>query len=530
MITDQYIINITPAGGNMAALTILNQQGDSLGSKKVDLSESLNSSGETPTQGNSRGPSNHFAPLTPATDYLSLALTAATTVTKLLGCTAGIATAVTGVGVALAAVSCTSLFLDVVVNQLPEDHYLYDELSLASDLTGLGSLPALKALKTVNALTKADEIIEVLGQVVSGTKSAYETGKSKWQEHFSQPIVQTTNEINKPVTTTTSKTSTTTSKTSEKISDDVLLAGLCDSIFPATNCPKRATRFIMFTESNRSGQGLQSLLDSLGAGGWSVSKDVSLLPMYLVVSRDTLSKPAKNEKFGYKIFETGESWDQLADSANALGAKGWKLMVINMMSAIMMRDETNSGKSYPRFEYMKVTGLEDAFSSEKDYNENHSAILSMLNQKGGQGWDFFLIGAEDCIMQRVQNSGIQYEYKFVNMNGVYEVKKLFNNAGSEGWDYCTFPLVAYRASFIPPIIMKRTKENPGQFEYNFKFIPQIDLFSNKSYDRAINAMQKAFRGTMSNGWQFSGVLAIDESFDEFDNKVFFVFKADKGCK
>lgn len=615
MITDKYVINIAPAGENLAELTVLDLQGNSIGSRKIELSANRKSPDEMQGEGKSHGPSNYFVPLTQDDDYLSVALSAATTVTKLIGCTAGVATAVTGVGVALAAVSCTSLFLDVVVNELPQSHYLYDELSMVSELTGLTSLPTLKGLKGVSNLfkLKPDEILEVVSSLVSGVKNAYENAKGLKAKFFPEPRisigglssviagssgewgeeyivlsaesnfpdipinwskdseyleivpVQMGDNDYKPnkssiklyAKESTSKNRTVTakqiiggkeviarksivvknpvttsaSKPAVAASGGSLVTGLCDSIFEGTGCPKRATRFIKFTESNNSGKGLQSLLDSLGATGWSISKDVNLFPMYLVVSHDTLSKPVKSEKFSYRIFEPGKDLEYLADSANKYGSQGFKLMSINFMTAIMMRDETKPEKPYSHYEYMRDANLADAFSSKSNYDENHAAILNMLNQKGTQGWDFFAIGAEDCIMQRVmENAGVHYEYKLVDMNGVYEVKKLFNIAGAEGWDYCLYPLVAYRAGFIPPIVMKRIKGNPGQFEYNFKFIPQIDLFSSKSYERSILEMRKAFRGTMSNGWEYSGGLAIDESFDEFDDKVFFVFKVDKSCK
>ena len=615
MITDKYVINIAPAGENLAELTVLDLQGNSIGSRKTELSANRKSSDDMPGEVKSHGPSNYFVPLTPEDDYLSVALSAATTVTKLIGCTAGVATAVTGIGIALAAVSCTSLFLDVVVNELPQSHYLYDELSMVSELTGLTSLPTLKGLKGVSNLfkLKPDEILEVVSSLVSGVKNAYETAKDLKAKYFPEPIISIeglssviagssgewgkeyivlsaeSNFPNNPIDwskdseylkivpvemgdndykpnkssvkiyamkspaknrTVTAKqiingkevvsrkiieiknpVSATASKPADAASGGSVVAGLCDSIFAGTRCPKRASRFIKFSESNNSGKGLQALLDSLGATGWSISKDVNLFPLYLIVSHDTLSKPATNEKFSYRIFEPGNDLEYLADSANKYGSKGWKLMSVNLMTAIMMRDETKPEKPYSRYEYLKVANLADAFSSKSNYDKNHAAIIDMLNQKGSQGWDFFLIGAEYCIMQRVsENTGVQYEYKLVDMNGVYEVKKLFNTEGAAGWDYCLYPLVAYHPAFIPPIVMKRIKGSLGQFEYNFKFIPQIDLFSSKSYDRAILEMRKAFRGTLSNGWQYSGGLAIDESFDEFDDKVFFVFKVDKSCK
>jgi len=311
-----------------------------------------------------------------------------------------------------------------------------------------------------------------------------------------------------------------------------------NDIFEETGCPKRTSRFFQFSQSKRNyyGPELQHLLDSLGANGWSVCKDANLLPIYLAVTHDTLSKPARNEKFSYKIFRNAardiDFWPIIADSANIYGKQGYELIVLNMVSAIMMKDVTKPSQASLHYEYMLKTQIGDAFTSKRDFEMNGVAVTNILNQLGEQGWDLCVIGKNECVMQRVkEKANIKYEYTLVNMDGVSDVKTLFNSRGSEGWDYCLWPLVLHRSSFTPPIVMKRIKGQPKHFEYNFKFVSQINLFSsNSSFERALNDMRNAFRGTTSNGWKYSGVLTIDESFKEFHDKVFFVFQVDKGCK
>lgn len=325
----------------------------------------------------------------------------------------------------------------------------------------------------------------------------------------------------------------------EILKKDSLLTILVDDIFENTRCPKRTTRFMLFNDMEWDEPGLQKRLDSfhgkidsIGAKGWSICKDLSLFPMYLMLSHDTLSSKPRNEKYSYKIFiHSPDKFGENFDSLNICGSQGYELMSMNGLMTIMMKDETNNQTANLHFEYKLQNDIADAFSTQGRYQKNGQEISEMLNQMGAEGWELFLTTKNSFLMQRVrERKDVKYEYKLVNMKGVSDVKKLFNTIGAQGWDYCLWPMVMHLASDPPPIIIKRNTSLKQEFEYNFKFIPTIDLFDNKSFDRSFNEMMKVFQEPQVKGWKFKNGLVIDESFDDYDDKIFFVFQVDKSCK
>ncbi len=206
-------------------------------------------------------------------------------------------------------------------------------------------------------------------------------------------------------------------------------------------------------------------------------------------------------------------------------------MSANAVVAIMMKDETDNSTAHLHYEYQQITDIENAFSSMSRFEKHGQGILDMLNKMGEQGWDLYIIGEDDCIMQRIkEKTDVKYEYNIVPMQGVSKVKKLFNNLGEQGWDYCLWAVVMHTGYNTPPMIMKRNMSLEQKFEYNFKFIPQISLFEGKSYDRSFKEMQKAFQDPLVKGWKFKNGLVIDEKFCGFNDKIFFVFQVDKDCK
>jgi len=297
--------------------------------------------------------------------------------------------------------------------------------------------------------------------------------------------------------------------------------------FEITRAGKRISRMFLMDLSDTSVVKLQRKLDSLGATGWALNKDVTLFG-YFVATHDTLSSPQKKEKFRYHVFRG--QWTNFVDSANVWGAKGYELTLFNVLSGISMKDETSPAKAGRQFEYTWIPDFLDAVSSERRYESNASRVTELLNQFGDQGWELFMISSDACLLQRVKgNTSVKYQYKLVPMENVTDVKGTFTPLGNEGWEYCLWPFTFHSASFGTPFVVKRLASHHPPLEYRFQYANTTGLNATK-WNETMSQMQAVINDPTTKGWKYMGGLVLDGTPRAFHNLFGMVFMVEKSLK
>ncbi|MGE0021568.1 MAG: hypothetical protein AB7S72_17990 [Draconibacterium sp.] len=188
LFTQNFGIKISPVKDRTFKLQTYDQDGNEIDNSVVELPiTSVEQIGvQSPNEKIMHGPAAPEISYFPETDILSTAISNASTITKGLVCGFGIAgglvTAPSGPGaVALIILSCESIYLDLVAMRLGEDHFAYDELMLASDITGLAT-PKGAATGWVNAASMGMNAI-------TSTKNSVDDYSRFKEKYFKTPTL-----------------------------------------------------------------------------------------------------------------------------------------------------------------------------------------------------------------------------------------------------------------------------------------------------------------------------------------------------
>lgn len=198
MVTDHLIINIPSIRGNIAELVVLDLKDNTIGKNKIELPVSKQASIKFLEGEISHGPSSSSFFMLNNEDYLSKYIGTSSTITKAVACGAGIAggmaaeAATVGAATPLVIVgvvaACESIYFDLVARYVGEDHFMFKELNLASDISSIISvINPLDTNKWVNILSISNDAIPSL-------KNAIEGGIRLFNKSSPKPIITPKNE------------------------------------------------------------------------------------------------------------------------------------------------------------------------------------------------------------------------------------------------------------------------------------------------------------------------------------------------
>ncbi|MDX1829115.1 MAG: hypothetical protein R3342_06160 [Lutibacter sp.] len=196
MVTDHCIINISSLGNNKVELLMTDLQGHKIGNKKIELPNLIYNSVNIQEDKSSHGPSNNYILTMHNEGWLSMAIHDSSTITKAVSCGAGIiggvaaeaataggATPLVIVGVVAA---CESIYFDLVAKYVGEDHFMYDELNLASDISSyidaIISLKSLYKLNGLGVLPKLEDNATIFSAIISGFEKSVDSAKNNFLE------------------------------------------------------------------------------------------------------------------------------------------------------------------------------------------------------------------------------------------------------------------------------------------------------------------------------------------------------------
>ncbi len=196
MITEQFIVNISSIGGNMVELAMIDLQGNTIGNKKIELPVSEQTYFDTPGGDNIPDPlySNIFT--LSDDDLLSFSLKSSSTFVKAISCGAAVAGgAVAGAGTAGLAgalvfvrvvAACESIYFDLVARYVGEDHFMFKELNLASDISSI-----LSAINPTDP-KKWIKILSISNDAIASLINSYEGGIRLFNKNVTISKTQTT--------------------------------------------------------------------------------------------------------------------------------------------------------------------------------------------------------------------------------------------------------------------------------------------------------------------------------------------------
>jgi len=182
MVTDHIIVNIASVEGNLAELTVLDLQGNTIGKNKIELPINRQTSIKFQEGENRHGPSSPNIFILDNEDSLSTYIGYSSTLTKAVSCGAGVAAGIAAETVTAGAATplvivgviaaCESIYFDLVARYVGEDHFLFEELNLASEVSSIVSaVNPLDTKKWVNILSSSSDITSILkNSVESGIR------------------------------------------------------------------------------------------------------------------------------------------------------------------------------------------------------------------------------------------------------------------------------------------------------------------------------------------------------------------------
>ncbi|MBI9041720.1 hypothetical protein [Lutibacter sp.] len=187
MVTDHLIVNISIITENKAKLSVLDLQGNFIGENTIELPNSEQTIIKIQEKSNTHGPSNNEYFFNTSEDCFPCTLVNTSTITKALGCGAAIAagTAVAGSSAGLAGplavagviAACESLYFDVVSKYVGNDHFAFDELVLASEISDGVAAALLLNFKGVGVTAKFFSTTSVFNSLVTNNINSYKNAK-----------------------------------------------------------------------------------------------------------------------------------------------------------------------------------------------------------------------------------------------------------------------------------------------------------------------------------------------------------------
>jgi len=169
ILTETHIVKVTTDDYGYAELAIRDLQGVHIGTKKVSLPDFKKSLAIPDENIQRHGPAPSISIGVEEESSFSTYVANASTVSKFLLCTGGVATAASGAGAVLAGVACSSLFFDLIASELPKDHPKYDQMYWASEITGMVSLKDpkgwIKIVGNINSALGIPNYINDLGMI-----------------------------------------------------------------------------------------------------------------------------------------------------------------------------------------------------------------------------------------------------------------------------------------------------------------------------------------------------------------------------
>ncbi|SNR61356.1 hypothetical protein [Lutibacter flavus] len=192
MVTDHIIVNLSSIGENMAELAVLDLQGNKIGKNKIELPVNRQADIKFQEDKNSHGPSSSSVFMLNNEDYLSMYIGTSSTLTKAVACGTGIAGGMAAEAVTIGAATplvivgviaaCESIYFDLVARYVGEDHFMFKELNLASDISSIISvINPLDMNKWINILSISNDAIPSL-------KNAVEGGTRLFNKYSPKPI------------------------------------------------------------------------------------------------------------------------------------------------------------------------------------------------------------------------------------------------------------------------------------------------------------------------------------------------------
>lgn len=198
LVTNEYAVNIKPAENNIVELSIYDLNGNFISTEQTELQDLESFSITIEQEKEGKGPGNSsiifVIDLKNMSKYLGYASTALQTVT----CVGLVAS---GAGVPLAAVTCGSALVDLTVQVLPKENFLYDELELLSEVS------ALIPTKSPLAFVKLFENFDRANKLLVGLKRLTSSSSDLLDKYFPEDkvVVENNSEIVSESTTQNSK-------------------------------------------------------------------------------------------------------------------------------------------------------------------------------------------------------------------------------------------------------------------------------------------------------------------------------------
>jgi len=202
MVTDHIIVNISSIGENMAELTVLDLQGNKIGNNKIELPVNRQTTIKFQEDKNTHGPSNNYSIMFTNEDCFPCSLINSSTITRAIGCgtavaagsaaaagSAGLAGPLVVVGVIAA---CESLYFDVVSKYLGKDHFAFDELILASEISDFVAAATLLKFNGIGLKGKIFTSSSVFTNLISGYKNSVNSAKDLFKKYSPMPLNSTT--------------------------------------------------------------------------------------------------------------------------------------------------------------------------------------------------------------------------------------------------------------------------------------------------------------------------------------------------
>ncbi len=193
LVTDHCLVHINPTEENKFELTVTDVKGEIVGTNNIEIPKFDQTYIEIQQGQNNHGPANPNISYINIDDYLSMYIGASSTITKAVSCGAGIAgglaaeAATAGAATPLVVVgviaACESIYFDLVAKYVGKDHFLYDELNLASDISSI--ISAINPLDSKKWVT----ILSVSNDAIPSFKNAIEAGLRLKEEILRTPQI-----------------------------------------------------------------------------------------------------------------------------------------------------------------------------------------------------------------------------------------------------------------------------------------------------------------------------------------------------
>lgn len=194
MVTDHIIVNISSIEGNMADLRILDLQGNTIGNNKIQLPDNRETNINFQEDIDAHGPSNSYSIVYMKEDCFPCSLVNSSTITRAIACgaviAAGSAAAAGSVGLAGPVVvigviaACESLYFDVVSKYIGGDHFMFNELILASEISDLVAAAALFNFKGIGLTGEFFTSSSIFNSLITSNINSVSNAKRLLNKYF----------------------------------------------------------------------------------------------------------------------------------------------------------------------------------------------------------------------------------------------------------------------------------------------------------------------------------------------------------